>query len=312
MQSQPICQFESNLELPSRPTGFPEMAEGWEMETEKFEGTDGIELFGRIFKKRGWEKEQNPKVCVVLHGQGEHSGRYLHLTHYLGNLFSAFYLIDHRGHGNSGGNKGHASYFDIYAKDAFLAIKRFKNFVDAQGNGAEIYLVGHSMGGLITLRTLMNHQDLPIKKAVVSSPMFKLAFQVPKIKEVAGKILSMVLPSLPLPGEPIAQNVSRDPNVVEHYTTDPLNHGFASPGFYFGYLKALKDTYQRPNDIKIPILFQVAMSDRIIDAHSTLEFYNSLKSKDKKIITYENLFHEIYNEPEKEKVFGDLVQWIKN
>ena len=312
MQNQPICQFKTNDHLPSFPEGFPGMASGWEMETENFQGTDGTDLFGRIFKKRGWEKEQSSKVCVVLHGQGEHSGRYMHMTHYLGDVFSAFYLIDHRGHGNSGGNRGHAKYFDIYAEDAALAINRFKNYVDSKVEGAEIYLVGHSMGGLITLRTLMNHKNLPIKKAVVSSPMFKLAFQVPKIKEAAGKVLSMVIPSIPIPGEPIAHNVSRDQNVVKHYTTDDLNHGLASSGFYFGYLKTLKDTYSRPGDVKVPILFQVAMDDKIIDAHSTLEFYNSLKLKEKKVITYEGLYHEIYNEPEKEKVFTDMKTWIKN
>jgi alpha-beta hydrolase superfamily lysophospholipase len=298
-------------QVPQGPRGFPPKEDGWLVEFECFDSVDRkAQIFGHLFRPEKVAPDLAHRALVILHGQGEHSGRYIHWPHYLKDDVGSMYLIDHRGHGQSTGIRGHVDNFDSYADDAAAAVRRYHQYLMEKHGKAEIHLVGHSMGGLIALRTALRY-DLPIRSLIVSAPMIDLAFPVGRIKEFAAGILNKFVPYLPLPAEPLSDLVSRDPAVVEHYKTDILNHGLASPGFYFSYLAVKKDTQRRAKEFRVPLLVLLPMADRVINPEGTEALFRILQAPEKKIIRYPGLYHEVFNEPEKDQVFADLKTWLR-
>lgn len=299
-------------QLPQPAPGLPPLPETWLVEFESFHSVDHeATLFGQLFREREPSPALRQRALFVLHGQGEHSGRYIHWPHYLGDTVGSMYLLDHRGHGRSSGPRGHTPDFDAYARDAASALLRYHRYLEAHAGAADLHLVGHSMGGLIALRMLLLFPDLPVQSVSLSAPMIELAFKLPKLKEMAGKLLNAVLPSLPLPSENLGDLISRDPAVREHYKRDRLNHGFASSAFYFSYLEAKEDLWKRAAAIEQPLLLLLPLADRVIDPEPTRQFFAKISSPDKKLITYPALYHEIFNEPEKDQVFSDLKSWLQ-
>ncbi|MBC7531801.1 MAG: lysophospholipase [Oligoflexus sp.] len=299
-------------QTPTQAEGFPALPAEWVVEFETIPLEKG-HLFAHLFRADSPAASAGREhiAAIVLHGQGEHSGRYLHLAHYLKDVVSSIYAIDHRGHGQSSGNRGHIDSFDEYAEDAVLAIKRYIRYLKERYGKAEIHLIGHSMGGLIALRALQLHPELELASISVTAPMIELAFKVPAIKLLAAKLLYKTLPALSIPGEPLGKLVSRDPAVVKHYKTDPLNHGLASSAFFMTYLAAKEKLKAAAGSLTQPIHFQLPTDDRIIAHQPTVDFFELVGSKDKKKIIYQGLYHELLNEPEKPKVIDDLKQWIK-
>ena len=298
-------------QVPQSPEGFPPLEHDWIAEFETFPSHESrFRLFGQLLRKTKWKDSKAHRALVILHGQGEHSGRYIHWPHYLHHEVSAIYTIDHRGHGRSRGQRGHVDFFDQYAHDANLAINRFYEYLLEKFGQAELHLLGHSMGGLVALRTVLNHKDLPIHSLTVSAPMLRLKLEVPKTKELAGKVLYRVAPRFKIKGEDLTETICSDPRVCQHYRNDELNHGMVSSSFYYGYLEAMEDSLARAAEIEVPTLVQVPMADKIINPDSVIGFFNLLKGKQHKLITYPGLYHEIYNEPERERVFADLAAWL--
>lgn len=299
-------------QTPRSPEGFPELPEDWFNDFELFSSSDNkIQLFAQLFRQKKWGGEHEHRALFVLHGQGEHGGRYVHLPHYVKDIFGSVYCLDHRGHGLSKGKRGHIENFDTYAADADLAINRFYEYLLERFGKAEIHVLGHSMGGQILVRTLINYPDLPIASATLSSPMFDIALEVPKIKEIAGQVMHLLFPNVTIPNESLADLVSSDPRVCEHYKKDQLNHGMISSAFYYSFLKAKDDSYERAHNINKPVMVQVADEDLIIDKESIARFAGKLNPKISKTVHYPGFYHEIYNEPKREIVVEDLKNWVK-
>jgi len=293
---------------PTQPEGFPELPADWVVEFETIP-LPSMHLFAHLYRST---TSPNPhKAVVVLHGQGEHGGRYLHLPHYLKNTVGSIYAIDHKGHGQSSGNRGHIDDFDDYAHDAALAIKRYTQYLKNRHGKAEVHLLAHSMGGLIALRAIQLYQDLSLASVTVTSPMVELAFKVPKVKLIAAKVLYKTLPALSLPTEPLGELVSRDPAVVKHYKEDPLNHGLASSAFFISYLKARDRLIAGAKSFKHPILFLLPTADKIIAHKPSLDFYEKVAAPEKKLKIYQGLYHEVLNEPEKDGVMAEVESWIR-
>ncbi|HYX35905.1 MAG TPA: alpha/beta hydrolase [Oligoflexus sp.] len=298
-------------QVPQGPRGFPNKEDDWIVEFESFDSADRkVQIFGHLFRPEKVDPQLAHRAVVILHGQGEHSGRYIHWAHYLKNEVGSIYLIDHRGHGQSTGIRGHVDKFDCYADDAAAAVRRYHNYLMEKYGKAEIHVVGHSMGGLIALRAALLY-NMPIRSLTVSAPMIELGFPVGRVKEFAAGLLNKLVPYLPLPSEPLGDLISRDPAVVEHYKSDSLNHGLASPGFYFSYLAAKNDTLRRAKEFRVPLLVLLPMADQVINPEGTEELYRALQAPEKKIIRYPGLYHEVFNEPEKDRVFADLKAWLR-
>jgi len=276
---------------------------------------NGIDLYLR------WVKAPKPKGAVLLvHGVGEHGGRYEHLERALTSAGWSFYTYDHRGHGRSKGRRVHVERFDDYVDDLQKVFDEVKSLHGAGGTpgvapaGAKrgpVFVIGHSMGGLVvaTWATLRKPAAWGV---VIDSPPFKLAVQVPAVKIAAAKVLSKIVPQLALANEVDPKLLSRDPSVAKAYLMDPLVERKATVRWGDEFLRAIDRVNARAHELDIPYLMMHGDCDGICSHEGTKEFHSKTASADKTLKIYPGCFHELHNEAseDREKVFADLLAWL--
>ena len=268
-----------------------------------FAGQNGIDIFYRHLPAEN-EKAQ----LVIAHGLGEHSGRYINIFNRLVPAGFSAWALDFRGHGRSQGKRGHIDSFDQFVLDLKKLIDIARE--NGPGNG-KLFLLGHSMGGLIALNFTERFSET-LDGVVASSPGLGLTVQVPTVKAFMGKLMSSIWPGLSMGNELDASKISHDPDVVKAYLDDPLVHDRVTARFFTEFMSAMAETNTNASGIKVPILMQVAGDDHLTDAQSAKTFYEYLDVPDKTLHVYDNLYHEIYNETrtEKEAVIDDLEKWL--
>lgn len=296
-----------------QPAGFPGLPEGWVSEAGMHLSADQTQKnFSILHRRKNLSGLSHvPRALVVLHGLGEHGGRYHHFPHYLNKTVDAVLCLDHRGHGRSEGIRGHVERFDAFAEDVAAALFRFQDQLRKESEAFEIHFFGHSMGGLIALRTLYKFNNLPIASAAVSAPLLGIRARVPVIKKTVGKFLAHIWGSLQLSSELDPTVLSHDPAVVEAYIADRLVHNKVTPLFFNALEAAMDDTFHRETRLLYPLQMMIPLGDQLVDSDRALEFFKKLNASDKTLKTYPKLFHEPFNEIGKEKLFEDLSQWIK-
>jgi alpha-beta hydrolase superfamily lysophospholipase len=225
---------------------------------------------------------------------------------------SGIVCLDHRGHGRSEGLRGHIERFDSFADDVALAVSRLDEMLRKRFGQSEIHVLGHSMGGLILLRTLRLHPHLPFRSASISAPLLKIKVPLPAMKKMGARLLSRVWGSLHMTTELDATHLSHDQEVVEAYTADRLVHSKGTPRFYTELTSAMEDTLSKDSGIQVPLQVMIPMQDQIVDPEAGLQFFRALKLRDKLLKTYAGFYHEPFNEIGKEQVFEDLALWIKS
>ncbi|MFC4948552.1 alpha/beta hydrolase [Pseudonocardia sp. GCM10023141] len=263
-------------------------------------GARGVELFWQ-----GWLPAAPPTGVVLLcHGLGEHSGRYGNVVDALVPDGWAVYGVDHRGHGRSGGRRAH---LDDYA-DWLSDFDVFRRTVVARHEGLPVFLLGHSMGGQIALAYALDHQP-DLKGLVLSAPALA-SNAVPKAAVPVLRLLAKVAPTL-RPAGIDGTKISKDPAVVAAYQSDPLVHqgnptlGLSAALFgQFGVLPA------RARSLRLPLLLQHGSADVLTDPAGTRALEASSGSPDQTVRWYEGLWHEIYNEPERDAPLKDLRNWL--
>ena len=272
--------------------------------TDNFTGQDGINLFYRRYPIP-LERAR----LVIAHGLGEHSGRYGNIVNRLLPKDVSIWALDHRGHGKSGGKRGHVLNFEQYLLDLRRLVELAKS---DPPEGRKIFLLGHSMGGLMALYFALRFADL-IDGVVASSPALGMVIAVPTIKNVLGKVMSFLWPGFLLNNGLDANKLSHDEGVVSAYQNDPLVHDRVSARWFTEFLAAMEVVNQQVSRIRAPILMQIAGDDHLVNAQSSKLFFEKLTVSDKTLHVYDNLYHEIYNETgdQSEKVLNDLWQWLK-
>jgi alpha-beta hydrolase superfamily lysophospholipase len=291
---------------------LPGLPEGWLSENEVIKSHDGAcALFGAFHQAQDFGAK---RVLVVLHGFGEHGGRYLHLPHYLHPVVDGVYCLDQRGHGRAEGLRGHVKRFDDFADDAAVVIRHlYKNLKHKFGR-AEIHLVGHSLGGHVALRTAMLHPDLPLASVLVSAPFLGLKMQVPLVKRALAKVLDRAWGSLQLQACVDPAFLSHDPEVVKAYRDDRLVHGRMTPHFFESMRAAQADTFLRAAEktapFETPVNLLVPLADEIVSVADTDRFFATLNHPDKHMKTFAGFYHEIMNELGKEEVFAEISRWL--
>ncbi len=292
-----------------QPRGFPGLPKGWVSEWETFASTDGkLQLFMVSHHPEAWKSH---RVLFVLHGMGEHGGRYLHVPHYVQNEVGAVFCLDNRGHGRSEGLRGHAENFDLYVEDAVLAIRRVENQLRKRFGKSEIHVLAHSMGGLIMLRTLFRHPELKLASVTVSAPLLGVKVPLAASKRVAAHLLAHIWGSLQMSSEVDASLLSHDKEVGKAYVSDRLVHRKGTPKMYTQLMASISDTLSRDSGIEVPLQMIVPLQDRIVDSEATLKFFRALKLREKQLKTYPGFYHESLNELGKEQPFEDIRTWIK-
>lgn len=294
------------------PRGFPSLPEGWKTEWSTFRNSnESLQLFSVTHLRPVGSGHGGPRVALVIHGMGEHGGRYLHLPHFLGDSVDAVTCLDLPGHGRSEGLRGDIGRFDSIVDDIALAVKRLHEQFTKRFGSAEIHLVGHSLGGHLVIRTVLQNAGLPIRSLTASAPFLGIKVKVPVVKKTAAILLSRVWGSLQLSTELDAGFLSHDPAVVDAYQSDRLVHDKMTPRFFTQVQAAMADTRAYRSGIECPFLLQVPMQDGVVDSELALEFFKELDSSRKELKTYPALFHEIYNETEKAEVLADLRGFIQ-
>jgi alpha-beta hydrolase superfamily lysophospholipase len=252
-----------------------------------------------------WEPEGQVKgVICLVHGHGEHCGRYEHWVKMLANAGYAVFANDQRGHGKSGGKRGHTPSFNHFADDVEILVQEgIKAYPDSP-----CFLYGHSLGGLIALYYLTQRRP-KIAGAVITSPALKTAVEDQKIKRALAMILGALMPGGTMASGLEQEALSRDQAVVEAYRKDPLVHDIISFGLGRESLKAAEFIYANADQINIPLLLMHGTADRICYVSGSKEL-SDLIVDNCTLKLWPDCFHELHNELEKEEVFSALKQWL--
>ncbi len=272
-------------------------------QTDTFASHDGVNIFYRQYQAA----DERARL-VIAHGLGEHSGRYGNVVNRLLPANYSLWIPDHRGHGRSGGKRGHVLNFEQYLLDLRLVVELAREDLP---QGTKIFLLGHSMGGLIALYFVLQNPEL-IDGVIASSPALGMVIEVPAVKNALGQVMSFLWPGLQLGNELDATKISRDESVVKAYQNDALVHDRVSARWFTEMLSTMEEVNRQASRMQIPVLMQVAGDDHLVNAQSSKQFFEKLTVADKTLHMYDGLYHEIYNELEgdRQKVLGDLESWL--
>jgi len=257
--------------------------------------------------RRAWLPETTARAALLLvHGLGEHSGRYGHVADVFTANGYAVHAVDHVGHGRSEGTRGHADAFDQYVDgvDALLAHVRERH------PDRPLFLVGHSMGGLIAAHYLLCNQSA-FAGCVLSGPLIRSDAEPPRLVLGINRLVAAIAPKIGMLALD-ATAVSRDPAVVERYTSDPLvHHGKVSARLVHELFVAMAGAIDRAADITLPLLILHGGADRLTSLSGSELLHERVGSQDKTLTVFPGLYHEIFNEPERDRILAEAHAWIE-
>jgi alpha-beta hydrolase superfamily lysophospholipase len=263
-------------------------------------GVGGVRIYWQA-----WLPDTAPRALVVIaHGVGEDSSRYARTAARLVDDGYGVYALDHRGHGRSGGPRALIDRMDNAVADLDTLIVRARD----EYPGLKVFLLGHSMGGTLSLRYAMRHQDR-LAGLILSGPFASLEGAPPPVRAL-GRALSLLAPRLPLIRVDPSL-VSRDPEVVKAYVEDPLVYHGKLPARTLGELAAAVDSF--PNGVRaitLPTMILYGTADALCPPSGSAMLYDRIGSSDKMLKGYDGLFHEILNEPEQGQVLDDISKWL--
>jgi len=247
------------------------------------------------------------KVFLVFHGICEHSGRYQNLTDYFLKKNSALYLMDHRGHGLSEGDRGNIEDIDYYVQDALNALRLVKS-----SENKPIFIIAHSMGGLIiTFASLLYKKEFEsIRGIILSSPAYRIK-NLPENFENTFMKISKFLKNYYLRSLAAPEKYINDPSEIENFRKDDLIVKKLSPKFYSELMKAILYCNNNIENFSKPVLFLIAGHDNLIDPGTILNHYQRIYLEDKSKIIYPNSFHDLLNDLYRNKIFSDIELWAE-
>lgn len=264
--------------------------------------TDGQALFAC-----SWLPEQDKPVrgtIGIIHGMGEHIGRYAHVAEYYAAAGFAVFGYDHRGHGRTAGQRGHTPSYDslLEGVDSVVATMR-QAFPEAPA-----FLYGHSMGGNVTLNYLLRRKP-DLAGAVISAPWLALAFKPPALQEAVGRLLESIYPaySSNQPLNPL--HLTSDLDMVERHKRDLLIHGRITAGFYGGIRRSGEWALQHAHELTVPILLMHSSADQITSFQASKQFADAAGSlcewKE-----WSGFRHELHNDSGREQALQFTTDWI--
>ncbi|HEV7587082.1 MAG TPA: alpha/beta hydrolase [Longimicrobium sp.] len=254
-----------------------------------------------------WPAERPRAALLLSHGLGEHAGRYAALARDLVPLGIEVQALDHRGHGRSGGPRAYTPRFSRFVDD-FEAFRR--HAAATLPASLPVFLLGHSLGGLIALRWLEAHPEAGLAGAILSAPLLGIRKEAARWKVALSGLLSKLLPWVPIPNEIDPAELSSDPAYVRSYREDPLVHAKITPRLYTEMVKAMGDAVAEKDRIALPLLFLVPGADSIVREEETLRFAEGLAG-DVTVRRYPGFRHESLNELERARPVADVVGWME-
>jgi alpha-beta hydrolase superfamily lysophospholipase len=271
--------------------------------TDTFEVTvaDGTSLFVRRWRSPAAERKG---TALIVHGLGEHGGRYGHVAKVLNDLSVDVWAHDHRGFGKSAGGRAQIPDRNTLLEDTKLVFDKLKS-----DEGGTPLLLGHSMGGAIAARAVTGGWIEP-RALVLSSP--GLRSYINPVMRALTSTLEFVLPNVAVPHGLPLHTISHDAEVLAEAASDKLNHALISPRITMFILYAGEAAIRDAGKLKVPVLVQAAGDDKLVDPSGAKDFAAAAPSGLCMLKTYDGLWHEIYNErePDRSKVLSDLKDWL--
>jgi acylglycerol lipase len=273
-----------------------------EYQSGSFQGTGKYNLYYQC-----WKPDLKTKAVVFLaHGIAEHSGRYTGLATFLAEQGLAVYAFDFRHHGRSEGIKGRIDNYGNILRD-------FDIFIELMGKahpGLPIFLLGHSMGSSLSLEFAAARPDI-LKGLVVSGSPLRSLPVIPTPVLALLYPLAKITPNMGL-YRLSSSTLSHDQSVVQGYDQDPLVfRGKLTCRLIISFMWRLHQVESQLSSVKIPVLILHGGEDKLCSPEGSQVVNRKIGSTDKTLITYSGFYHEILNEPEKEKVQGDILEWLK-
>jgi alpha-beta hydrolase superfamily lysophospholipase len=263
-------------------------------------GALGHTLFRRI-----WLPAEPERVLLLAHGFGEHAGRYEPFGAWFAQRGCAVHAYDHQGHGRSDGPRCHVRRFEDFLDDLDL----LQRVTAEEHPGLPFFIVGHSMGGLIVAaHARERHPD--VSGVVLSGAALAVAEAVSPARRWTARLLRRVAPRLTMAGGVDPDQLSRDPEVVRAYVSDPLVSRKMTVSLGWELLNAAERTLRGGADVKAPMLILHGEEDALCPARGSRVFYEQLTVAGRELQVYPGLRHEIFNEPEREEVFSDVERWL--
>ena len=261
---------------------------------------DGLNIFAQT-----WEPDSSPKAVICLvHGLGEHSGRYAHVAETLNRGGYAVIASDLRGHGKTEGKRGHSPSFNAFMDDMAILMGEYAQ----RYAGLPCFLWGHSLGGVLVANYVLRRKP-KLTGVVITSPGLKTSISDQKMKIQFAKIAGKFMPEMSMPTGLDAKLISRDPAVVERYVNDPLVHGTATLAMAKYTIEAIPWAYAHASEWDLPVLIMHGDADAIAFVSGSEEFASKI-AQDCTLKIWPGLWHETHNEPEKEQVLAYALGWL--
>ena len=266
-----------------------------------FAGDGGLVLYAQSWRPGGTPRG----VVALVHGIGEHSGRYGSLVDRLLDCGFAVCGFDHRGHGKSPGRRGHIDSWSQYREDVAAFLRHCRKHVP----DCPMFLYGHSMGALIVLDYALVHEK-GVEGLVVSGVPLQPSGVAKRHLIAVARILSRVLPAFSIQLGLDVRGISRDPATLKAYRNDPLVHPRASMRWGTEILATIDRVRSRVNEIRLPILILHGGADPINSINGSRELYEGVSSTDKLLLVYPGTLHEPHNDLDRANVLTDLQDWL--
>ena len=255
---------------------------------------------------QSWIATENPVCALILvHGFGEHSGRYPYFVERLCAANIAVFAFDLRGHGQSDGRRGHMNSMAEYRGDVAAFVAR----VESQLPNIPKFIFGHSMGSLVVLDYVLRHPE-GLAGTIISGCGLEPAGVATAPVVFLARTLSVIWPVFPLRLPVDAAGLTRDKTEIEAYINDPLVHNTGSTRWANELLNAIDWIKKHPQDLQLPILMVHGEADGINLPSGSHNFISSVIFPDKELISYPDCFHELHNDLDKEEVLSDITRWL--
>ncbi|MBV6397478.1 MAG: Monoacylglycerol lipase [Anaerolineales bacterium] len=252
-----------------------------------------------------WAPEKEPRAVVCLvHGLGEHIGRYEHVGRAFTDAGYALLGFDHRGHGRSGGQRGHTPAYEALLDDMAALLRQAGERYPAR----PYFLYGHSMGGNLVINYALRRKA-DLGGVIATGPFLKLAFQPPAVKVALGRMMNNIAPGFTQTSGLETAALSRDSNVVQAYINDPLVHNKISARLFVSLFDSGQYAFDHPSEFPLPMLLMHGSADRLTSAAASRQFGAAAPA----FVTmrlWDGFFHEIHNEPEKDEVLKAMIAWL--
>lgn len=266
-----------------------------------FLGYGETKLFYRIRKTT-----KDPRgVIIYIHGHGDHSGGFEEVNKILTDEGYHVYSFDLRGHGKSPGTRGYIKKWEEYRED----LHAFRLIVDGEHKDLPLFMIGHSLGGMIGLEYTLHYGDglaglVTIAPAVAFNPSF--------FEKILINVVSVIKPDHVVENSDNYLQLTADSERIQKLQKDQLRHNKVTPGLGRSMMKTVTKLNRMASQIDVPFLMQFGDKDNIISPKSMKEFFEKVGSKDKKMVIYPNMRHRPFDDVERDQFQKDLLEWLSS